>query len=147
MAISSYKVFLMKRTSSTYSKLVDIKDFPDLGSDPESLDTTTLSDYMHTYIPGIKDTGGALTFTCNYDLTDYKALLELEESEEEYAVWFGGSENETTHVVTPTGSNGKWTFKGTLSVYPLGKGVNEVVEMQVSIMPSTVVAFDSSAAG
>ena len=31
MAISTYKVFLMKKTGTTYEKLVDIKDYPDLG--------------------------------------------------------------------------------------------------------------------
>ena len=30
MAISTYKVFLMKKTSDTWGKLIDIKDFPDL---------------------------------------------------------------------------------------------------------------------
>ena len=46
MAISTYKVFLMKKAASggTYSKVVDIKDFPDLGGAPEMLETTTLSD-------------------------------------------------------------------------------------------------------
>lgn len=35
MAISTYKVFLMKKDDSedTYSKLVDIKEFPDLGGE------------------------------------------------------------------------------------------------------------------
>ena len=42
MAISTYKVFLMHKTSGgdTYSKLVDIKEFPDLGGEPEMLETT-----------------------------------------------------------------------------------------------------------
>ena len=40
MAISTYKVFLMKKGTSTYEKLVDIKDFPDLGGAPEMLETT-----------------------------------------------------------------------------------------------------------
>ena len=33
MAISTYKVFLMHKASSegTYTKLIDIKEFPDLG--------------------------------------------------------------------------------------------------------------------
>ena len=46
MAISTYKVFLMKKgdTGDTWSKLVDIKEFPDLGGEPEMLETTTLSD-------------------------------------------------------------------------------------------------------
>ena len=51
MAISTYKVFLMKASGGTYTKLIDIKDFPDLGGAPEMLETTTLSDKMQTYIP------------------------------------------------------------------------------------------------
>ena len=48
MAISTYKIFLMmmQDSGSTYAKLVDIKDFPDLGGAPEMLETTTLSDKM-----------------------------------------------------------------------------------------------------
>ena len=56
MAISTYKVFLMKKGTEpdTYEKLVDIKEFPDLGGEPEMLETTTLSDNMQTYIAGIQ---------------------------------------------------------------------------------------------
>lgn len=72
MATSSYKTFLMKGTTSgdttTYEKLVDIKDFPDLGGAPEMLDITTLSDPMSTFIPGIQSLD-ALEFTTNYDLS------------------------------------------------------------------------------
>ena len=54
MAISTFKTFLMhKKEASTYEKLVDITEFPDLGSDPELLETTTTSDRMKTYILGI----------------------------------------------------------------------------------------------
>ena len=44
MAISTYKVFLMKKadTGEQWSKLIDIKEFPDLGGEPEMLETTTL---------------------------------------------------------------------------------------------------------
>lgn len=51
MAISTYKIFLMKKGESAYEKLIDIKEFPDLGGAPEMLETTTLSDKMQTYIP------------------------------------------------------------------------------------------------
>ena len=57
MAISTYKTFLMKGTDTgsgiSYSKLIDIKEFPDLGGIPEMLDTTTMSDSARTYILGI----------------------------------------------------------------------------------------------
>lgn len=137
MAISTYKVFLMKKDSgSTYSKLVDIKDFPDLGGAPEMLETTTLSDGMQTYIPGIQSLE-ALEFTANYDKTDYQTLAALKDTETEFAVWFGGTES--AGVVTPTGSEGKFTFSGKLSVFVVGGGVNEVVDMTITIAPSTPI--------
>lgn len=140
MAISTYKVFLMKGTASsgstTYEKLIDIKDFPDLGGAPELLETTTLSDKMQTYIPGIQS-NDALEFTANYTKADYEALVALADTENEYAVWFGGTES--GGVVTPDGSNGKFAFKGTLSVHVVGGGVNEVVDMNITITPSTVI--------
>lgn len=138
MAISTYKVFLMKKTDSTYSKLVDIKEFPDIGGDPEMLETTTLSDKMQTYIKGIQSNEG-LSFTANYTKADYATLQALEDSEEDYAIWFGGTES--GGVVTPDGSEGKFSFKGELSVHVVGGGVNEVVDMGVTIAPTTVISF------
>lgn len=138
MAISTYKVFLMSKKSSAYEKLVDIKDFPDLGGSPEMLETTTLSDKMQTYIPGIQNLD-ALEFTANYTKTDFAALKALEGQELDLAVWFGGTEE--ANVLTPTGSDGKFEFKGQLSVYPVGGGVNEVVDMTITIAPSTPITM------
>lgn len=137
MAISTYKVFLMKKGSgSSYEKLVDIKDYPDLGGEPEMLDTTTLSDGARTYIPGIQSQE-ALTFTANYTKTDYTTLKALEGTEYDFAVWFGASVSGST--VTPDGSDGKFEFKGKLVVFVTGGGVNEVVDMTISIAPSTEI--------
>ena len=137
MAISTYKVFLMKSTDgSQYEKLIDIKDFPDLGGAPEMLETTTLSDSMQTYIPGIQSLD-ALEFNTNYTKEDFDTLKELEGEDLHYAVWFGGTVSGST--VTPTGSDGKFEFKGSLSVFPVGGGVNEVIGMTVTIAPSTPI--------
>lgn len=140
MAISTYKIFLMKKTDTAYEKLVDIKDFPDLGGAPEMLETTTLSDKMQTYIPGIQS-NDALEFTANYTKTDFNTLKALEGQELNFAVWFGGTE--TGGVATPDGSNGKFEFKGQLSVHVVGGGVNEVVDMTITIAPSTVITIPS----
>lgn len=128
MAISTYGVQLMsKGTGSTYTKLVDIKDFPDLGGAPEMLETTTLSDGMQTYIPGIKSSD-ALEFTANYTMADYTKLTALT-TEQSFAIYFGKD-----------GADGKFYFKGTLSVRVNGGGVNEVVGMTISIAPSTEIS-------
>lgn len=143
MAISTYKIFLMQKKDTAFEKLIDIKDFPDLGGTPEMLETTTLSDRMQTYIPGIQSLD-ALEFTSNYTLDEYKKLKQLEGQELDLAVWFGGTDSGDT--VTPTGTDGKFKFKGQLSVYPVGGGVNEVVDMKITIAPSTPITMDDTAA-
>lgn len=140
MAISTYKVFLMKKDGGSYKKVVDIKEFPDLGGAPEMLETTTLSDGMQTYIPGIQSLE-ALEFTANYDKTDYETLSAMKNTETEFAVWLGGTES--GGVVTPTGSDGKFAFSGVLSVFVVGGGVNEVIDMTITIAPSTPITVVS----
>ena len=137
MATSTYMTFLMHKTGSNYEKLVDITEFPDIGSDPELLETTTLSDKMQTYIMGIQSNEG-LQFSANYDHTDYLALKALEGKTESYAIYFGGTEADDG-TVTPTGSEGKFEFDGQLSAHPTSGGTNQVRGMSITIAPSTVI--------
>ena len=130
MAISTHGISLMyKASGDTFEKLIDIKDFPDLGGAPEMLETTTLSDNMQTYIPGIQSLD-ALEFTANYTLADFQKIKAMEGTETDFAVWFGAE-----------GVNGKFEFKGQISAFPTGGGVNEVVGMTISIAPSTPITI------
>lgn len=124
----------------TWSKLIDIKDFPDLGGEPEMLDVTTLSDKTKKFIPGIQS-NEALTFTTNYTLSDYQQILEKANQELDYAIWFGGTE--TLGVVTPTGDDGKFKFKGILNVYVNGTDVNNPINMTITIAPTTSIELDN----
>ena len=128
MAISTFGIELRhKGTGNTFTKLIDIKDFPDLGGAPEMLETTTLSDAMQTYIEGIQS-ADALEFTANYTKEDYEKLVALKGKDESFAVFFGAD-----------GANGTFYFKGYLSARVNGGGVNEVVGMTISIAPSTAI--------
>lgn len=140
MAISTYKTFLMYKPSSDYVKLIDIKDFPDLGGVPEMLDATTMSDGARVYTLGIQETE-AMTFTANYKLSDYEKIKALEGSEQEFAVWLGATV--LNEVATPTGSDGKFIFKGYITATKTGGGVNEIQDMTITIAPTTVIALDS----
>lgn len=130
MAISTYPVVLKYDSSATetpnWTKLCDIKDFPDLGGAPELLETTTLSDGSRIYISGIKDQQ-ALEFTANYDADTYDDILALTGTKS-FQLWFGSN-----------GASGKFAFSGTISAYVLGAGVNEVVEMRIVIIPSAPI--------
>ena len=136
---STYKTFLMSSSNSgsSYSKLIDIKEFPDLGGTPEMIDVTTLSDKMQKFVMGVQSNEG-LTFTANYDKASYAALQALT-GNQYYAVWFGGTES--GGVVTPDGSEGKFSFQGELSVFVAGAGVNAARDMSITIAPSTEIAF------
>ena len=141
MAVSTYLTFLMHKgsTATEYTKLCDITSTPDIGNPPNMLETTTLTDGMQTFIPGIKQLGDGLQFGANYDKSTYTTLSGLEGSDEHYAIWKGGSVTGAT--VTPTGTDGKWSFDGRLTVTVNGGGVDEVLGMTISIAPSTVVSF------
>lgn len=141
MAINTCGSYLMEGTGSgtlTWAKLADVKDYPDLIQPPDNLDATSLSDYMRVYIPGIKDTGGNIEFTSNYDATVFSTIKGKEGTESNFGVWFGDNAG------TPDGHNGKFTFKGYPYVAKKGGGVNEVSEMTIGIIPTTAITFSAS---
>lgn len=137
MAISSFNAKLMHGTGSsdsiTWTQLIPVKTTPQLGGAPEMLETTTLDDNMQTFINGIQ-ASEAMTFLANYDSEKYDELKALENKTEKYAVWFGNDGD---------GSAGKFSFSGQLSVFVNETSVNGVVEMTVTIVPSTPIEKDA----
>lgn len=139
MAISTMFTFLMHKASTSYSKLLDIKSFPDMGGAPESIETTTLSDWMQKFIDGVQS-NESKDFTCNYDLADYKKIKDLEGEEQDFSLWLGGTKA-SDGSVTPTGTYGKYNFSGKISVYLNGGDVNAVTEMTVTVVPTTAITL------
>lgn len=126
MAISTYGVTLKWGTStSSLTKEIDIKDFPDLGGAPEMLETTTLSDAAQTFILGIQSLS-AMEFTANYTKTDFEAVEADANTEMFYSLEFGDN-----------GDEGVFEWQGQHSVYVVGAGVNAVTEMKIVVAPST----------
>lgn len=136
MAISTYKSFLMYKNGGNWEKLVDIKEFPDLGGVPEMLDATTMSDSARVYVMGIQETE-AMTFTTNYSLADFNKIKAMEYQICDFAVWLGA--DVVNEVATPTGVDGKFEFQGYIAVTKTGGGVNEVQDMTITIAPTTVI--------
>lgn len=57
------------RPTSGYTKVPEVKSVPSFNPQPETIQSTTLEETeYHTYVEGLKDLGGALSFTAN--LTD-----------------------------------------------------------------------------
>lgn len=56
-----------KRPTTGYTLIPDVKEIPEMNPEPETLETTTLAETeFKTYIEGLKDLGGALSFLANY---------------------------------------------------------------------------------
>lgn len=139
MATSTIHSYLMKSDDgTTYSKWLDIKDYPDMFGDPNQLQATTLSDEEHWCVPGVKDNEGMLNFLANYDATDFNTVKSAEGTEAYFAIWFGDNAG------TPDGHNGKFSWEGFPFAKLNGKGVDEVREMTVGIVPTTKITFAAS---
>lgn len=129
MAISSYNCVLKwGESAETLTKKVDIKDFPDLIGDPNLLETTTLSDAAQTYIPGIKSMD-LMTFTINFTKTDFQTCKTDEGKTLFYSLEFS--------------DGAKFTWQGQHTMGVPGKGVDEVLEATINIVPSTTVEFSA----
>ena len=125
---STYKTYLYHGGT----KLIDIKDFTEPYAEREPLDTTVVSSDERTFRPGIRNRNKPLSFNCNYTKDKFNALKLIEDGKtaSSYSIRFGDS-----------GADGIFTFTAYLSVNIKPKGVNEVVEMVVTLFPTSAVSF------
>ena len=121
-------------TTVTYTKLCKIKNYPDLGGAPETIETTDLEDTFQTFVPGVQSSD-AMEFTANYNPTDYAAVVSAiaTSGENAYQLEFGDS-----------GAQGKFQWTGNHSVRVSGGDVNGVREMVITIVPSSEITKASS---
>ena len=130
MAVNTANTILKSSTteSGTYTKLVDIISYPDLGGSPSMLDTTDLSALRYkTNIQGLQEMP-ELTFECNYDKTAYKALSAMIGTVHWFKLEFGDS-----------GEDGIFQWSGEVSVSVDGGGVDEVRKMTLVLSSATEI--------
>ena len=125
MAINSYNTKL-----TVGSKEFSIKDFPSILGKRSSLETTTLSDDAQTFISGIRQQSESFDFTANYEAAVYAEINALA-GEQECKLTFGD------------GSNYSWN--GTVSASVNEGSVDAVLEMTISVTPSSVPVWAQGA--
>ncbi len=125
MAISSYNT---KLTIGT--KEYPIKDFPELLGGRSALETTTLVDDAQTYIAGIRQQSESFDFLANYDATQYAELNALSGEQECELTFSDGS---------------GFTWNGAVSARVNEGSVDAVLEMTISVVPSTVPVWAKGA--
>lgn len=129
MAISTYGVVLKYGADSPSTEII-IKSFPEIMAKRSALETTTLSDDAKTFIPGIRETPDSFDFTANYDPNVFGTLNGLSEPQKCSLVFSDGS---------------GFTWDGYISVATTDGDVDAVVEMTVSITPTSVPVWSNKA--
>lgn len=125
MAISSYNTTL-KYGSSSATTTIKIKDFPEILGGRSALETTTLSDDAQTYIPGIRQQAESFDFTANFDPAEMATINALTAVQKCELAFSDGS---------------KFTWDGYISARINEGSVDSVLEMTISITPTTVPVF------
>ena len=113
-----------KGTPSDYTKLEGLKEIPEIGSDPEKVDNTTLADKQKVYEMGIGDPGD-ISYKFKYDNTStnspYRVLRKHEEAGDTLSFKVTLKDGTTTE------------FDGQVSLKRTGGGVNGVIEFTLNI--------------
>ena len=129
------------RPTTGYKLIPDIKEIPEMNPEPETLETTVLSETEYkTYIEGLKDLGGALSFLANFttDLeTKWDELVAAYKTAKESgkSVWF-----EVKHP----GLEKSVFFTGQPSAMGLpAMGVNAVLETNLYITPTNAPIWET----
>lgn len=114
---------VFKYGATSPSNEVAIKDVPQIMAKRSSLETTDLSCDARTFIPGLRETSESFDFTSNYDATVFGELNELEGVQKCAVIYGDGS---------------GYTWDGYISASVSEAAVDAVLEMVVSVTPTTV---------
>lgn len=118
---------------STASKNVDIPgitSIPDIGGEPETLETTTLDNLKYTsYIAGLQDLGGSFGFEANLTPELQTACETARGADDD-----GKPTTRTWYIYFPAPLDCHYSWSGELQPLPVtGVGVNEVVTTNLYI--------------
>ena len=129
------------RPTDGWAEITEIKSVPELNPEPDNLETTTLAETeWRTFIPGLKDPGGALSFTAN--LTE----VSMAEWEDVVAAYETGAATNlrTWFVIVIPGLTKSLYFTGQPT--PMGMPameVSAVLETNLYITPTNAPAWDT----
>lgn len=113
---------------ASLAKLCRIKSYPQVGGEPEQLETTDLEDTMQTFVPGVQSVE-SMQFTANYDKDTFSTVKASEGKVQHYQLEFGAA-----------GADGIFSWKGQHSVFVNEGEVNGVREMTITVTPSTIIS-------
>lgn len=117
---------------TSWEKMCKVKTFPALGGAPEQIETTDLEDEVQTSIPGVQSMD-AMEFTANYTYENFNAVK--------------AKANTPLHYRLKLAKNaGVATWQGQHSVFVNQGEVNGLIEMTISVSPSTKIDIAAATA-
>ncbi len=129
------------RPTTGYKVIPDIKEVPEMNPEPETLESTTLAETEYkTYIEGLKDLGGALSFLANYTTeleTVWGDLVEAYQTAKatSKAVWFEVKHPQLEKSVFFTGQPSAMGLPA--------MSVNAILETNLYITPTNAPAWET----
>ena len=129
------------KPSGAFTTIPNIVSTGEINSEPDNLEVTDLSDTVwRRYIPGLKDPGGAITFTANLTSafrTAWETLVTATTTAlaSSKAMWF--------EIMVP--SVGSFYFTGVPDALGINAyDINSVNQVDVHIVPNTIEGWGNS---
>ncbi len=117
---------------TSWDKMCKIKSFPALGGAPEQIETTDLEDEVQTFVPGVQSMD-AMEFTANYTYESFNAVK--------------AKANTPLYYRLKLAKNaGVATWQGQHDVFVNEGEVNGLIEMTISVSPSTKINIAAATA-
>jgi|GEM_PF-5841484 hypothetical protein len=138
IATNGTKLLAKKKADNTFTELVGMKDFTDMGAKADRIETTTLNSSAKTYIRGMNDTP-ELEFTFNYENTTDAASA--------YSICTGlAAETDPVdfELMFPDGTFYSWS--GQCSIYVKAGKVNAVLEFDLGVTATVPIVLNAAVA-
>ena len=119
-------------SANSLSELCKIKTFPQLNGEREQIESTDLTDSAQTFVPGVQSVEN-MQFTANFTTAAYTSLKTNALTDGYFELEFGGN------------AGAKATWEGQYDVYVNEGEVNGLIEMTISVYPSTIVTVAATA--
>ena len=118
-------------TANSLTELCKIKTTPQLNGEREQIESTDLTDTAQTFVPGVQSVEN-MQFTANFTLAAYTSLKTNALTDGFFEIDF-------------VSAGAKATWEGQYDVYVNETEVNGLIEMTITVYPSTVVTIAAAA--
>ena len=133
------------RPTTGFKLIPDLKEIAEMNPEPSSLETTTLAETEYkTYIEGLKDLGGALSFLANFTTeleTEWAALMTAYDTAKTSgkSIWFEVKHPKLTKSVFFTGQPSAMGIPA--------MAVGNVLETNLFITPTNAPVWETKSTG